>query len=43
MAYENVGSTIRVSFSYENSIEEAKKFNEAILEIVPMLRKYQKK
>lgn len=43
VAYENVGSTIRVSFSYENSIEEAKKFNEAILEIVPMLRKYQKK
>lgn len=40
---ENIDSTIRVSFSYENTIEEAKKFNEAILQIVPMLRIYQKR
>ena len=35
---ENVGSTIRVSFSSDNTIEQAKEFNKAILEIVPMLR-----
>ncbi|MDE6181965.1 MAG: aminotransferase class V-fold PLP-dependent enzyme, partial [Eubacteriales bacterium] len=43
VAKENIGSTIRVSFSSENTIEEAKKFNEAILQIVPMLRMYQKR
>ncbi len=43
VAKENIGSTIRVSFSFENTIEEAKKFNEAILQIVTMLRMYQKR
>ena len=40
---ENVGSTIRVSFSSDNTIEQAKEFNKAILEIVPMLRIYKKR
>ena len=43
VAKENVGSTIRISFSSENTIEEAKNFNEVILQIVPMLRMYQKR
>ena len=40
---ENLGSTIRVSFSFDNTLEEAKQFNEAILEIIPKLRMYIKK
>ncbi len=40
---ENVGSTIRVSFSSDNTIEQAKEFNKAILEIVPMLRIYKRR
>ena len=40
---ENVGSTIRLSFSSDNTIEQAKEFNKAILEIVPMLRIYKKR
>ncbi len=40
---ENLGSTIRISFSADNTIEEAKEFNKAILEIVPMLRMYVKR
>ena len=40
---ENIGSTIRVSFSSDNTIEQAKEFNKAILEIVPMLRIYKKR
>lgn len=40
---ENVGSTIRVSFSYNNTLEEAKEFKKAILEIVPILRMYKKR
>ena len=39
----NIGSTIRVSFSFDNTLEEAEKFNNAILEIVPMLRMYVKR
>lgn len=38
-----IGSTIRVSFSSESTLEEAKIFNDTILEIVPMLRMYQKR
>lgn len=40
---ENSSSTIRVSFSFENTLEEAKIFNEKILKIVPMLRMYKKR
>ena len=40
---ENLGSTIRISFSADNTIEEAKEFSKAILEIVPMLRMYVKR
>ena len=36
-------STIRLSFSYKNTLEEAKAFIDAILEIVPMLRMYKKR
>ncbi len=38
-----IGSTIRISFSSESTLEEAKIFNNAILEIVPILRMYQKR
>lgn len=40
---ENVGSTIRISFSANNTKEEAQKLNEALMEIVPMLRIYKKR
>lgn len=40
---DNLGSTIRVSFSSTNTLEEAKQFNDAILNIVPMLRLYKKR
>lgn len=40
---DNLGSTIRVSFSSTNILEEAKQFNDAILNIVPMLRLYKKR
>lgn len=40
---DNLGSTIRISFSSDNTIEEAKEFNKAVLEIVPMLRMYVKR
>ena len=39
----NVGSTIRVSFSFDNTLEEAKQFNETILNIIPILRMYTKR
>ena len=39
----NLGSTIRVSFSFENTLEEAKQFNNAILDIIPKLRMYIKR
>lgn len=40
---DNLGSTIRVSFSSTNTLEESKQFNDAILNIVPMLRLYKKR
>lgn len=40
VAKENAGSTIRVSFCSENTIEEARQFKKALLDIVPKLRKY---
>ncbi|WP_317368583.1 cysteine desulfurase family protein [uncultured Tyzzerella sp.] len=39
----NLGSTIRVSFSFDNTLEEAKIFNNTILDIIPMLRIYTKR
>lgn len=39
----NAGSTIRVSFSFDNTLEEAKQFNETILNIIPILRMYTKR
>lgn len=38
-----IGSTIRISFSSESTLEEAKIFNNAILEIAPILRMYKKR
>ena len=40
---DNLGYTIRISLSADNTIEEAKEFKKAILEIVPMLRMYKKR
>ncbi|WP_250277428.1 cysteine desulfurase family protein [[Clostridium] colinum] len=40
---ENIGHTIRLSFSSDNTIEEAKIFNKTILELIPMLRIYKKR
>lgn len=40
---DNVGYTIRLSFSCENTLEEAKIFNRTILEIIPKLKIYVKK
>lgn len=40
---ENIDNTIRLSFSRYNTLEEAEKFNQAILNIVPKLRMYQKR
>lgn len=42
VAKENTTSTIRISFCDENDINQAKEFNQAILEIVPKLRIYKK-
>lgn len=40
---ERADSTIRISFSPYNTLEEAKDFNKVILEIVPTLRLYKKR
>ncbi len=40
---QNLGYTIRVSFSSNNTLEEAKEFKKALLDIVPMLRIYKKR
>lgn len=40
---ENIDSTIRISLSYENTLEEAKIFNETLLQVIPMLRIYKKR
>ncbi len=39
----DLSTTIRVSFSFDNTLEEAKIFNNTILDIIPMLRIYTKR